>query len=99
MLAEEKNYAEAAIYLQRAADALEKSAPVFFNLGQILALLDRHEDALTALRQAVSLLPSSESYLTALIEQYIKLGRKAEAFQAVKEAAEDLSPGIFEADP
>lgn len=61
---ERGQFAEAATYLERAGRARPDAAAVFFQLGNALAGLERHEAAIAALRRAVALEPGTSTLST-----------------------------------
>ena len=72
LLAEQKNYSEAAEYLQKAAEGLPQRARVHYNLGQLLAFLHKDRQAEEALSRALQLEPGNMDYLSAMADFYVR---------------------------
>ena len=66
LLAEEKQYAEAANHLERAATGIPERSRIQYNLGLLLQHLRRDLEAEAALRKASQLEPDILDYLYAL---------------------------------
>jgi len=79
LLAENKDYEGAAVYLVRAAAGMSDRPRVHYNLGILLQHLNRPEEAEAALKRAAGLEPNNLDYLYALTDYYIKQGRWEEA--------------------
>ena len=75
------NYSAAAKEFQGVVEATPNFADGFFMLGQSLAQLNRHDDALTAFRKAYDLSPSSVNYQFALANAYLAAKRYGDAAQ------------------
>ena len=86
VVAEKKEYDEAAVYLKRAARGMPGRARVHYNLGLLLQHLKRDSEAEVALARAMTLEPDNINYLYALTEYYLKRGK----FQEAKPIAEQM---------
>jgi len=86
LLAEKKQYAEAAEHLANAAVGLPDRARVHYNLGLLLQYLQKDAEAETALWKALKIEPNSIDYLYALADFYIKRGK----LQAAKPIVEQM---------
>jgi tetratricopeptide (TPR) repeat protein len=75
------NYSVAAKEFQAVVEATPNFADGYFMLGQSLAQLNRHEDALAALRKAYDLNPSKVSHQFALANAYLSAKRYGDAIQ------------------
>lgn len=75
------NYSAAAKEFQAVVEATPNYANGYFMLGQSLAQLNRHEDALTAFRKAYDLSPSSLEFQFALANAYLSAKRYGDAAQ------------------
>ena len=72
LLAEEKKYDEAVVYLQKAADGLPSRARTQYNLGLLQQFLKNEKAAEKALLRALSIEPGNFDFLLALADHYIK---------------------------
>ena len=79
LLAEKKQYDEAAVYLERAARGMPDRARIHYNLGLLLQHLKRDSKAEAELSKAVTLEQDNMDYLYALTEYYLKRGKFLEA--------------------
>lgn len=75
------NYSAAAKEFQAVVEATPNYANGYFMLGQSLAQLNRHEDALNAFRKAYDLSPSSLEFQFALANAYLSAKRYGDAAQ------------------
>jgi Flp pilus assembly protein TadD len=72
LLAEKKQFEEAARYLASAAAGLPQRSRVHYNLGLLLQQLRRDAEAEAALRTALEIEPDNLDYLYALADYYLK---------------------------
>ena len=79
LLAEKKQFAEAARYLEKAAAGLPERPRVHYNLGLLLQHLKRDAEAEAALLTAVGIDPDNPDYLYALADFYLKRQRFTQA--------------------
>ena len=79
LLAEKKQYAEAARYLEKAAAGLPERPRVHYNLGLLLQHLKRDAEAEAALLTAVGIDPDNLDYLYALADYYLKRQKYTQA--------------------
>jgi Flp pilus assembly protein TadD len=86
LLAEEKEYMEAARYLEAAARGMPDRSRVHYNLGLLLDYLGRDLQAESALRRAIELEPDNMEYLSAIAQYYLK----REMYQEAKHIAEQI---------
>jgi Flp pilus assembly protein TadD len=86
LLAEEKQYAEAARYLEAAARGMPERSRVHYNLGLLLDYLGRDVQAESALQRAVELEPDNLEYLNAVAQYYLK----REMYEQAKRIAEQI---------
>jgi superkiller protein 3 len=75
------NYSAAAKEFQAVVEASPNYAEGYFMLGQSLAQLNRHEDAVNALRKAYDLSPSKINFQFALANAYLGAKRYGDAGQ------------------
>ena len=85
LLAEEKKYDEAVLYLAKAAKGMPKHARVHYNLGLLLDYLQKDREAEKALLEALEIEPSNRDFLVAAAEFYLKRKRFKEAKQIAKQ--------------
>jgi Flp pilus assembly protein TadD len=85
LLAEEKKYAEAAKYLERAASGMPTRARIHYNLGLLLQHLRQDSDAETSLLKAQELEPDNLDYLYALADFYLKRNKLKKARSIAQE--------------
>jgi Tfp pilus assembly protein PilF len=88
LLAENRNYEEAALYLERAAAGMPERARVHYNLGLLQQYLNRQGAAETSLKRAVGLEPGNLDFLYALADFLIKQERWLEAEGVAKQMVE-----------
>ena len=86
LLAEKKEYDEAAVYLKRAALGMPDRARIHYNLGLLLQHLKRDSEAEAALKKAMILEPDNMDYLYALADYYVKKSK----FREAKSIAEQM---------
>jgi tetratricopeptide (TPR) repeat protein len=79
LLAEGKQYEEAAVYLQKAGKGMPQRARVHYNLGLLLQYLGRDREAEEELHMALAIEPDSLDFLYAAAEFYLKRDRLGEA--------------------
>jgi Tfp pilus assembly protein PilF len=86
LLAEKKQYVEAARYLAMAAAGMPDRSRVHYNLGLLLDYLGKDVQAESALQRAVELQPDNLEYLNAIAQYYLK----REMYQQAKRIAEQI---------
>jgi tetratricopeptide (TPR) repeat protein len=86
LLAEIKQYADAAEFLERAAKGLPERPRIQYNLGLVLQYLKRDAEAEAAFRSALDLASDNMDYLYALADHYIKGGQ----FEKAKHIARQM---------
>jgi tetratricopeptide (TPR) repeat protein len=79
LLAEEKQYVEAAEHLAIAARGMPNHARAHYNMGLLLDYLQKDSEAETALLRAVQIEPENIDFLTAAAEYYLKRKQFAKA--------------------
>jgi tetratricopeptide (TPR) repeat protein len=79
LLAEEKKYDEAVLFLEKAAKGLPGRARVHYNLGLLLASLGKDRKAEKSLGKALEIDPDNRDYLFAAADYYLKRKRFMEA--------------------
>ena len=70
--------------LERDSELLVESGQPRYQRGMLLYLLDRNEEAIVALEEAVRLEPQSFDYMTALVLLYEQQGEKIKAAQTLR---------------
>jgi Tfp pilus assembly protein PilF len=79
LLAEQQKFAEAAVYVEKAAAGMPDRARVHYNYGLLLQVLKRDREAEESLKRALSLDAGSLDFQYALADFYFKRGRYAQA--------------------
>jgi Flp pilus assembly protein TadD len=85
LLAEKKQFEEAARHLAAAAAGLPQRSRVHYNLGLLLQQLKRDADAEAALLTALEIEPDNLDYLYALADHYLKRQKFAQARQIAEQ--------------
>jgi Tfp pilus assembly protein PilF len=85
LLAETNQYAEAAVFLKKAAQGMPERSRIQYNLGLLLQHLKHDSAAETALTRALELEPDNMDYLYALADFHIKRGQWKKAEDMAKQ--------------
>ncbi|HUF77642.1 MAG TPA: tetratricopeptide repeat protein [Thermoanaerobaculia bacterium] len=91
------NYSAAAKEFQAVVEASPNYAEGYFMLGRSLAKLNRHEDAVNALRKAYDLSPSKVDFQFALANAYLDAKRYGDAAQLYERINPSALPAALQA--
>jgi predicted CXXCH cytochrome family protein len=92
LLVEDKQYENGLVYLEKAAGGLPNRARVQYNLGLLLSLLKKVEEAEKSLLNALALEPGNFDFLFVLADLYVKENQLDKASSISKKMIE-LFPG------
>ncbi len=88
---DDTRYDEAQRLLKNAIDQAPNQSRLYYNLGQVLRLLKRTNEAEQVMKKALELRPTSTDYVNALAHFYYEFGRHDEAVHYI-ERLQQLAP-------